>query len=548
MENNTLFNESNQATYCPEDDKLRLYIGRVPRDEYEALRKEGWTSTPKQDCDFVAVWTPDREDTALSYAGFIGDEDQDPGERAAERAERFSGYLGKRMAEATGHADKFEAGPSSFGFQSQERADRAAARHERIADKAVTQWSKAEYWQQRTQGVIAHALYKDLPGVRMGRIKTIEADCRKNVADRQKSHTERTIQHSVFLAIVEHAEGKREKLVTFPGYQYTLSYIRKADNSPEDAPFTPAQLRRVMACAALSGYYSDKWRDLRNKTEKGEISGEDCAREWLNSYGWEAPGEFVEDNSRWYCHYQLRLAYENQMLEAQGGRAGVIDMIPGGWLRGGRRLGSEERQIVKVNKSPKTGRVVSVVVRDNHASTVNHWGNPFPDGIAKVLSHVVEVERMSPDSYRAPTQEELEAFHASEKAAKKARKESTPAEPPLINLSLEDAQKLQGLWNKNARAERGAYTKDYPDSEILPITQAQYSEASKGTYASAKAQFVTAEGVLYHKSIYGKENGTPVFKVRYAGAKEYGQAKRVIVLTDKPTKPLPITLNAEVAA
>ena len=36
-----------EATYSPEDDKLRLYVGRVPRDEYLALRAEGWTSTPK---------------------------------------------------------------------------------------------------------------------------------------------------------------------------------------------------------------------------------------------------------------------------------------------------------------------------------------------------------------------------------------------------------------------------------------------------------------------------------------------------------------------
>ena len=50
-----LFDDSNSATYCPEDDKLRLYVGRVPRDEYEALRAEGWQSTAKQDCDFSAV-------------------------------------------------------------------------------------------------------------------------------------------------------------------------------------------------------------------------------------------------------------------------------------------------------------------------------------------------------------------------------------------------------------------------------------------------------------------------------------------------------------
>jgi hypothetical protein len=93
---NNLYNETNESTYCPEDNKLRLYIGRVPREEFLELRKQGWTCTPKQSCDFVATWRVDREDTALNYSGVIGDEDQSPTDRAADRAERFSGYLDKR--------------------------------------------------------------------------------------------------------------------------------------------------------------------------------------------------------------------------------------------------------------------------------------------------------------------------------------------------------------------------------------------------------------------------------------------------------------------
>lgn len=75
------------ATYSPEDNKLRLYVGRVPRDEYEKLRAQGWTSTPKQSCDFVATWTPDRRDTCLEYAEMIEDEDQSPEDRAADPAQ-----------------------------------------------------------------------------------------------------------------------------------------------------------------------------------------------------------------------------------------------------------------------------------------------------------------------------------------------------------------------------------------------------------------------------------------------------------------------------
>ena len=117
----------NYATYCPEDDKIRLYVGRVPRDEYEALRKDGWTSTPKQNCDFVAVWTPSREATALEYSGgTLEDEDQDPTDRAADRAERFSGYREKRTEEALQLADSYDQGPSHHGHQSHALATRRA--------------------------------------------------------------------------------------------------------------------------------------------------------------------------------------------------------------------------------------------------------------------------------------------------------------------------------------------------------------------------------------------------------------------------------------
>ena len=183
------------ATYSPEDNKLRLYVGRVPRDEYEALRKAGFVSTPKQSCDFVATWTPAREDLALSYledGEDIEDEDYSPEERAADRAERFSGYRDKRADEAGGLADRFDAGPSEFGHQNRQRAERQAARHDRLRSHAVSQWSKAEYWQTRTAGVISHALYRSSAHVRRGRILTIESDLRRWAAgsERWKTHLE----------------------------------------------------------------------------------------------------------------------------------------------------------------------------------------------------------------------------------------------------------------------------------------------------------------------------------------------------------------------
>lgn len=448
------------ATYCPEDNKLRLYVGRVPRPDYDRLRAAGWVSTPKQSekggGEFAVIWTPEREDMALEFAEIIEDEDKGPDERAADRAERFEEYRGKRMGEATGHADSYDNQPTAHGYQSQARAERSARRHDRQGSRAVSAWSKAEYWQSRTAGVISHALYCSAPGVRMGRIKTLEAELRR----------------------FEQYTGERGK--------------------------------------------------------------------------------------RWAEHTRLRLSYENQMLEAQGGRAAHIEMEPGGFLRGGRRHSDTERQIVKVNKSHVTGRVVSVVVRDNFASSCNHYGNPYPDGITHILSHTIETERMEADAYRAPTPEEKAAWIQSEKARKAAKPKAETI--PLINPSQAEAERLQAALNTAALADHCArhlhsYGKDYASefkpSTVCTITQAQYSAASGGSYSRAETRGLCKNAQLEpqssnmwssHAKAEAEKRGPAVCKIRITqgDGSDYGP-RRVIVLTDKPQKPLPSAVWGEIA-
>lgn len=416
---------TNRATYCPEDNKLRLYVGRVPRSEYEQLRADGWTSTPKQDCDFVATWTPSRRDTCLEYAGIIEDEDQSPEDRAADRAERFSGYLDKRLSEAGGHADRYDSGPQFHGFQNKARAVRAADRHDRIAGRAVDAWEKAEYWQARTAGVIRNALHKCSPGVRMGRIKALEAD-------------------------------------------------------------------------------------LRRSTE----------------------------GSAWHTHLTLRLGYENQMLAAQGGRLEQCEVLAGGKLGG--------RLILKVSKSSVTGRATSCDII-----------GPRVDGWAYQVSNIpgtewaaykFDLERLAPDAYTAPTPESLAELAALKKQIKAA--DTTPAAPPLINPTDEDAERLQAIWNENARLDLevrnkryGGTLADFKPSSVLRVTQASYSHNSKGTYAAAGTRAVFAGGVEcdnYYSAAekMRKKYGREVCMVRRTSGGNY-LASRVIVITDKPQKKLP---------
>lgn len=520
------------ATYCPEDDKLRLYVGRVPRSEYDYLREQGWTATPKQGCDFAAVWTPSRRDTAAAYAedGIIDDEDMGPEDRAADRAERFAGYLDKRIDDADLHAGRYEAKPSAHGYQSEARAERAAARHDRIGTRATDAWGKAEYWQRRTSGVISHALHKSSPDVRMGRIKTLESELRKREADR--SDWSKTWSRWKEAAATQDTEKQRKMVEFLGGNMHTYDF-----HHPDPETVTNARIKGTgtSICTLLS------------MVEHGygtvDVTPDKACAMFFERY----PNEPAE-GTEWTQHLKLRLAYENQMLEAQGGRAAHIEIIVGGWLRGGRRLGDEERRIIKVNKSHVTGRVVSVDVRDNRPSTHNHWGNPFPDGGTKTLIHNVEVERMAPDAYRPPTPEELAAFHDETNA----RKAATPKKEtiPLINPTDGDAQRLQDLINARAKAKHDArpgakYLAAYEPKAITRITQAAYSANSKGSYARAETRNVHANGEVPDsaENIYRSRNekerqriGPALCHVRVTG---YDPAS-IIILTDKPQKPLPV--------
>jgi hypothetical protein len=537
-----LYNEKNTATYCPEDDKLRLYVGRVPRDEYEALRAEGWTSTPKQDCDFVAVWTPERENTALSYAGEIDDEDQDPADRAADRAERFAGYRDKRTAEAVGHADRYDAGPTAHGYQNAEKADRAAARHDRIAGRAVTQWDKAEYWTRRTAGVIANALHRSAPGVRMGRIKTLEAEQRKlEKAWREHTETEQA-RFDAVQSVVDHADGEREKIAPMgrQDFLWTLSKLREKDDTPEGEKSPIEQMRRAVIVAALSsGWGNPKaWEALAEEAREGTRPALEIAREWLA--GRTRPEDWDPESSRSWRHLRMRLAYELQMLEAQGGRAALVEMVPGGFLG--------HYQIHKVNKSNATGRVVSVAVMVKTRGQ-DRWGNEDPNAPEYRLE-TINIERMKAETYRAPTAEELEAFHAAKKSEKAARPKSTA--PPLINPTKEDAERLQDCINAAYLAEwtkhhgtPSEWRKPKDPGTVCEMTQGEYSARSKGAYASAETKDVCALGEIdtgHRTSSAARARkariGPVICKIRMTGY----EPARVIHITDKPAKPLPAAI------
>ena len=184
-----------EATYDAADDKLRLRASsRLDAETYARVKAAGFGWAPKQDL-FFAVWTPSREDLLVELAGDIDDEETSLEERAAQRAERFTGYRGKRAADAE-HARKAVSAvadgipfgqPILVGHHSERHARRDADKIERGMRRAVKLWETSQYWQDRAAGAIRHAKYKELPAVRARRIKKLEAERRSHERDLKAS-------------------------------------------------------------------------------------------------------------------------------------------------------------------------------------------------------------------------------------------------------------------------------------------------------------------------------------------------------------------------
>jgi hypothetical protein len=520
------------ATYSPEDNKLRIYSAtRLDRETFDRLRAAGFVLASKQaEAAGVATlmvapgWSTTREDLLLELCGEIDDEDYSPEERSADRAERFENYRDKRADEAGAAADVFASGPDSFGNQSRARAERQAARHDRHRTYATTQWGKAEYWQERTRGVIAHALHRSSAHVRRGRLLTIEKELRQL----DESHESYAARFRLW-----------SKVTTLEGSDSGIVETRdKYHIGIDPEATTPAA--RLAYKLANNGCHGYEYRHPRTGKAASlydhlidhldPITAREAAALWLA--GASDPDDQTTRTARTRRHLTARLEYEKAMLAEEGGLASEAEIIPGGFL------GSH--QILKVNKSPATGRVVSVQIAAPSRCSYDRKGNKYgPDNPAPLTLQNINVERFGADVYRAPTDAELAIFKEEQADKKAERKAKAPAAPPLINPTDEDAERLQAIWNEEGRRrhdkDRKGYGEPYKPTEVLRITQAKYS-------ANSKVEHSRCETLSVSERLKGDRDGgrVCVFKVRVGpSTSQWYGARSVIILTDKPQKPLP---------
>lgn len=289
------------ATYSPDDNKLRLYASsRLDPELYQRVRAAGFIWAPKQDLFVAPMWTPDRADLLLELCGEIGDEDTSLTERAEERAERFGDYRESRQGDAQQAqaavariTDGIPFGqPILVGHHSERHARKDAERIENGMRRAVKMWETAQYWKCRAAGALAHAKYKELPGVRARRIKGIEADKRRR-------------------------ERERDKAKASIGLWGKLNSPSSQDGRACDDELRQKRALHIANVSSVSLRSGDPrgwcvWGALQD----GKMTPREAQLLCLKVHG-----RTIKWAQRWIDHYDFRLTYERAMLEEQGASA-----------------------------------------------------------------------------------------------------------------------------------------------------------------------------------------------------------------------------------
>jgi protein-L-isoaspartate O-methyltransferase len=301
------------GTYSPDDNKLRLYAStRLDTDTYARVRAAGFIWAPKQDLFVAPMWTPDRADLLLELCGEIGDEDTSLTDRAEERAERFEEYRESRTEDAqqareavSRIADGIPMGqPILVGHHSERHARKDAERIENGMRRAIKMWETAQYWQRRAKGAIAHAKYKELPGVRARRIKGLEADRRKHLRAKERSEW-----------FIGHWNANRDQI---DAGVMVLTKERAIFLANHDGGYYASQHTHPSGWVGPLSLWEAAGGTIHpeRKDDPAIATPEEVRAKAVSNHQ-----AIVAYSERWIAHIDLRLGYEKTMLDEQGGSA-----------------------------------------------------------------------------------------------------------------------------------------------------------------------------------------------------------------------------------
>lgn len=475
------------ATYSPEDNKIRLYASsRLDAETYARVKDAGFKWAPKQELFVAPKWTPAREDLAIELAGEIEAEEMTLAERAEIKAERLENLAHKRHREAevnSRYADELSQAfymgqPILVGHHSERKARKTQERMHSAQSKAVKAEKAANYWLYRATGVECFANMKNDPRTRANRIKTLLAELRDLQRDVNRAYKALEIWSKLTTdEQIRHALGWMDSRETMSGWE-TLSKVDKGELAPADAR---------LKCIANA---------------ESVING--------------------SNRKRWIDHILNRLAFERSML-------GDVPRFTG----------------------ELTPVIIQAFAREHGAEkpkcTIADEGFYLLESPVPLPAHISDNSwlELNGDEWR----DVMQACGYTVPNPKPRRVSSKPAPVALVNPTPEQAEQLQRIWNLHMRAAcQGQLYVTAKENEVKAITQAAYSHNSKGTYSKYEAVEIGADGRRIEWKWQRMErvlSGVPVARIRiYSGGYETHKPRAVVHISDKPSKMLPIDLDA----
>lgn len=284
-----------RATYNITNDKLKVWFdNRLSAEDYTTCKGAGFTYWHGSKC-FAAKWSTQAEDFILSRG--IAIDDDDTPDDVESRVERFEKYA-DRAAESAERSQEYL----------EERAN--TEKRKQNAVNAISRGlGEAEHWQERIEGAIRHAAYRENPGVIARRISKLEASERKF----------------------------QKELDKFGACQRNWQKI-SAETDVEKQNRFALYVAGKSSCTPYG-----TWSDI----DKGMITGAEAATRTLAYCESE-----LTRYGRWLAHTGKRLLYERASLEAAGGLASENGLEKGGAIKTASHINHGNWSLItKINKT-----------------------------------------------------------------------------------------------------------------------------------------------------------------------------------------------------
>lgn len=473
------------ATYSPEDNKIRIYASsRLDPETYARVKEAGFKWAPRQELFVAPKWTPAREDLAVELAGEIEAEEMTLAERAAVKAERLDELAHKQHRQANAFARRAdELSQAFYGGQPilvGHHSERQARKTQERMHSASTAAVKAE----------------KAANYWLGRASDVEHFANMKGDPRVRANRIKTL-------LVELRDLQRRINAAYAA----LAIWEKLK--------TDEQIRHALANMNARETWSNY--DLYHKVHEGEIAPADARQLCINGASRAAYGP---TRRRWIEHVLNRLAFERSMLGDVPRYDG--ELTPVIIQAFTREHGAESPKCTATD--PGYFQLESPV--------------PLP---AHIASETVLV--LNDDGWR----DLMQAVGYTVPGKKARRVSAKPEGMPLVNPSREQAERLQTIWNLRMAASCRGKGHTAKSAEVYSTTQATYSANSKGDYAPFKTVEIAADGsrirTEWQKHVRVR-SGEPVARIRVSTiGGEFYKPDAVVVLSDKPSKPLPIDLD-----